>query len=106
MAKIPLAVQERMRARILAYAREHYAEQYHRLDIRFRGAFCYIDAWSSDQAAAPLHLCRLRYAGGPDRWRLDFFAYSSERYKPSVFPSGSFFGDPEEALAASAVYLG
>jgi hypothetical protein len=33
------------------------------------------------------------------------FAYSSEKYKLSVFPDGDFFGKPEDAFAASAMYL-
>lgn len=42
--KIPKSVQERTRQRILAYAEAHYAGTYLRIDVRFRGPFCYIDA--------------------------------------------------------------
>ena len=44
--KIPPAVQQRTRQRILAYAEAHYAGKYTRLDIRFRKPFCYIDAFT------------------------------------------------------------
>lgn len=44
--KIPDAVKTRTAARIRRYAEEHYAGQYIRLDIRFRGHFCYIDAYT------------------------------------------------------------
>ena len=36
-AKIPPAVQDRVRARILAHAEQHYAGKYNRIDVRFRG---------------------------------------------------------------------
>ena len=53
----------------------------------------------------PTHLCRLRYFGD-DRWSFGFFTYSNERYELSVFPSGEFFGTPEEAFqVAAGVYL-
>ena len=54
----------------------------------------------------PAHLCRLRYFGGEERWGFGFFAYSSEKYELSVFPSGAFFGPPEDAFEVSAqLYL-
>src|ERR1043166_6267135 len=43
--KIPPAVQERVRARIEAYANRRYGGKFTRLDIRFRGACCYIGAY-------------------------------------------------------------
>ena len=52
----------------------------------------------------PTQLCRLRYFGD-DKWGLAFYAYSSEKYELSVFPDGSFTGKPEDAFAASAMYL-
>lgn len=54
----------------------------------------------------PIHLCRLGYLGSPDRWEFAFFKYSDEKYKPSLLPSGSFAGTPEEAFDCSGhVYL-
>jgi len=49
----------------------------------------------------PTHLCRLRYFGD-DRWGFAFFAYSSEKYELSMFPSGEFLGTPEDAFFVSA----
>ncbi len=43
--KIPLAVQERTRNRILAYAEKHYAGKYTHIEVRFRGQLCYFDAY-------------------------------------------------------------
>ena len=102
--KIPPTVQERTRARILAYAATQYAGRYDRLDVRFRGALCYIDAYRNS-STRPIHLVRLRYFTGDDRWSFAFYTYSHERYEPSVFPNGTFHGTPEEALAVGAVYL-
>lgn len=113
--KIPESAKEQTKRRILAHAEKHYAGRYARLDVRFKGALCYVDAyiepdtrgspWKATREtreqfverlrAAPTHLCRLRYFG-PDRWSVAFFTYSHERYEPSFFASGEQFGTPEE----------
>jgi len=124
--KIPDPVRERTRRRILAYTEEHYAGQYTRLEVRFRGQFCYMDAYTEPNVApgwpppdfpetreelierlrnTPLHLCRLRYFGDENSWSFAFYTYSNETYEPSIFPNGTFKGTPEEAFEASAVYL-
>ena len=112
---IPPAVQERVRTRVLLYADQ---KGYNRdqFVIRFRGPYCYLDyreTSASTQAAqdpteseSMTHLCRLRYSGHPDSWEFAFFAYSSMKYEPSVFGSGSFYGSPDDALDLCAVYLG
>lgn len=123
--KIPKLVQERVRRRLIEYANKKYAGRFTRLDIRFRGVFCYIDAfvepklppgrlprnWPETREQmierlrkTPLHLCRLRHFQ-ENRWSLDFFTYSNEKYTPSVFPSGEFFGTPEEGFDTGAMYL-
>jgi hypothetical protein len=43
--KIPPAVQQQVKQRVLDYAAANYAGKYTRLDIRFRSQFCYIDAY-------------------------------------------------------------
>jgi len=124
--RIPKAVQERTRRRILEHAEKKYGGRYISLDIRFRGALCYIDAYVEPDVPkgwppkswgetrdeminrlrkTPLHLVRLRHFGGDDRWSLAFFTYSNERYTPCVFQSGSFEGTPEEAFDTGATYL-
>jgi hypothetical protein len=123
--KIPEAVRRETIARLERYAAANYAGLYARLDIRFRGALCYIDAFTEPEEpseallritgetreqflgrlrATPLHLCRLRYFA-PERWSLAFYTYSNERYEPCVFHNGMFFGTPEEGLDVGAVYL-
>ncbi len=123
--KIPVSKKREVTQRIEKFAAENYAGKYTRLDIRFRGQFCYIDAYTEPFIAdgwppadwpetreetierlrnTPTHLCRLRYFGG-DEWGFAFYTYSNEKYELSVFPDGSFTGKPEDAFAASAMYL-
>jgi hypothetical protein len=123
---IPPPVQERTRRRILEYAKKHYSGKYTRIDVRFHGKFCYVDAYTEPFVPqrfnsklygesreehierlrnTPTHLCRLRYFGDEDRWSMAFYTYSNERYEPSIFNNGSFQGTPEEAFETSAVYL-
>jgi hypothetical protein len=124
--KIPKAVKVHTEQRLREYAAEHLAGRFTRLEIRFKGQFCYIDAYTEPAVPenwpppnypetreqviervrnTPTHLCRLRYFGADDRWGFAFYTYSSDKYELSVFPSGEFFGKPEEALAASSLYL-
>ena len=105
--KIPPTVQERTRRRILAYAEKHYKGKFIRIEVRFRGALCYVDAYTDpgDIPATPLHLCRIRFLGDEDRWSFAFYTYSHERYEPSMFSTGDFVGTPEEAFETSSMYL-
>jgi len=126
--RIPEAVQRRTEARLCRFAEQQFAGRYTRLDIRFRGQFCYIDAYTEPEPSSadwlppggretreaylerlrntPTHLCRLRYSGHEERWGFAFYTYSHQRYEPSFLPSGEFFDTPEEAFeVAAAVYL-
>ena len=121
----PLA-QERIRSRVHAYANEHYASTFNRIDVNFRGQFCYVDAYIEPLVpddfdeklfgvtreeyverlrATPTHLCRLRYFGNEDSVSMAFYAYSSMKYEPCLFDNGSWTGTPEEAFEACAIYL-
>jgi len=120
--KIPEKVRQETVARLERHAAAHYAGRYTRLDVRFRGALCYVDAFTEPQEppasllkgtgetreqflerlrATPTHLVRLRYFS-PDRWSLAFYTYSDDKYKPCVFHNGTFFGTPEEGLDVGA----
>ncbi len=124
--KIPPVVIDRTQKRILEYAEKNYAGKYTRINVRFRGQLCYIDAYTEpyippdfDASAfgesreeyverlrnTPTHLCRLRYFGNEDSWSMAFYTYSHEKYEPCFFNNGSFHGTPEEAFETSAVYL-
>ena len=124
--KIPERVKVDVTRRIERLAAERFEDQYTRLDIRFRGQFCYIDAYQEPRddpkwppedwwetreeylarmRNTPVHLCRLRYFGG-DRWGFAFYTYSNEKYEMAMYPSGDFMGKPEDAFLASAnMYL-
>jgi hypothetical protein len=124
--KIPPAVRQRTVERIEKHAQAKYAGKFTRLGIRFRGALCYIDAFTEPEKPDeellkitgetpeqylerlrnnPLHLCRIRYFGAEDSWSLAFYTYSNERYEPSFFENGEDHGTPEEAFDVGAVYL-
>ena len=124
--KISERVKQRTKQRIFAYAEQHYAGKYTRLDVRFRGQFCYIDAYTEPHVPPDFpppgwgesreehlerlrhthtHLCRLRYFGDEDRWSMAFYTYSHEAYEPCFFNTGSDHGTPEEAFDTAAVYL-
>jgi hypothetical protein len=124
---IPEPVKRRTEQRLRRFAEQNYAGRFTRLDIRFRGQFCYVDAYTEPEPLTdtwpppdwpetreayqerlrktPTHLCRLRFFGDEEGWGFAFYTYSNDRYELSVFPSGDFFGPPEEAFRASAVYL-
>jgi len=125
---IPDTVKRRTEERIRRYAAEHFAGRFIRLDIRFRGQFCYIDVYTEPEPPGPnwpppnwyetreemmdrlrqtpTHLCRLRYFGDEEGWGFAFYTYSGERYELAIFPSGEFFGPPEDAFEVSAnLYL-
>ncbi len=125
--KIPPALQEEVRARVLKYANKHYRGKFTRIDVRFKGALCYIDAYREPsepsrallklrhetrkeylefQRNLPTHLCRLRYLG-PFRnvWSLAFYTSSHDRYEPCMFHNGKFEGTPEQGFDVGAMYL-
>ncbi len=122
---VPAATQDVVRQRILDHARKQYAGKFIRIDVRFRGALCYIDAYQepcpgSEGVAVltgetpaefaervrntPVHLVRLRHFD-ENRWSLAFYTYSHERYEPCVYPDGDAFGTVEQAFDIGAVYL-
>ncbi len=123
--KIPDPVKIDVEKRINNIAQKHFKGKYTRLDIHFKGQFCYIDAFQEPEFSekwppkdwpetreeyierlrkTPTHLCRLRYFGN-DRWGFAFYTYSNDKYELSIFPDGEFFGKPEDAFMASAIYL-
>jgi len=44
--KIPPVVQASVRQRILKYAAKHHAGKFIRIEVRFHGALCYVDAYT------------------------------------------------------------
>jgi hypothetical protein len=123
--KVSRATQDAVKRCTLEHAVRNYSGKYHRIEIRFRGALCYIDAFKEPDVGrgnptvsfgesreqfidrlrnTPVHLCRLRHVD-TDRWTLAFYTYGRERYEPCVFPNGEWFGTPEEGFDVDAQYL-
>ena len=122
--KITEAVKASTERRLLAHAEKHYAGRYGRLDVRFKGALCYIDAYtepdatgtswkipgrrrSSTSTAFGTHrsisvACATsgRTAGAAPSTRTATSAMS-----PASSGSGEMIGTPEEGLDVGAVYL-
>ncbi|MDD2391121.1 MAG: hypothetical protein PHP23_15515 [Desulfobacterales bacterium] len=125
--KIPDAIKSRIRQRIFTHAQKYYAGKYNRIDVRFRGKFCYIDAYTEPSVSpdydtelfagksreerieelrdSPTYLCRLRFFGDEDKWTMAFYSYSQMKYEPCYFDNGTWHGTPEEAFDSSAIYL-
>jgi hypothetical protein len=111
--------------RLEKHAASNYKGLYFRIDIRFRGVLCYIDAYKEPKPPDkklleinhesmeaytermrnfPIHIGRIRHFGD-DRWSYAFYTYSNERYEPATFLNGEWFGTPEEAFDIGARYL-
>src|SRR5579884_1561674 len=99
---VPSAIQIRTERRIRNYAAQYYAGKFLRIEVRFRGAFCYIEAytepdlrigspppgetreqWAEELRNTPWHLCRIGYFGNEDRWSFAWYSYASDKYEPS-----------------------
>ena len=124
-SKIPAVLQSETRSRVEKYADRNYSGLYTRIDLRFRGALCYIDAFTEPAAPSanllrslnesreqylahrreiPTHLCRLRYFSGRNLWSMALYTYSNERFEPCVLPTGEHCGTPEECFALAASF--
>lgn len=101
--EIPPKKQEEIRQRILQSASKMFFQNLVRLEIRFKGVFCYVDAYERD-SEIPIHLVRLRHVGDL-KFSLAFYTYSNESYQRCLFPSGAETGTPEEAFEVGASYL-
>lgn len=122
--KITDALKRDTERRLRSHADKHYAGKFTRLGIKFRGQFCYIEAFKEPDPAArpyegsgetldeyrerlrntPFKLCRLRHCG-QGKWSVGFFKYSDMNYELCILASGDFYGTPEEGFDVGAVYL-
>lgn len=122
---IPASVKRKTIERLQRHAANNYKGLYARIDIRFRGSLCYIDAYTDPKEPdvallmithesreaflermrnQPTHLGRIRYFGD-DQWSYAFYTYSRDRYEPAIFQNGEWFGTPEDAFDIGASYL-
>lgn len=100
--KIPPTDYLTITERVTAYEITRPWSKQFKLSLRFKNQFCYLDA--SEKNQEPFPIGRLRYFS-PNKWSLDFYTYSKERYEPCIFPSGEWFGILEEAISVCAMYL-
>jgi hypothetical protein len=118
--KIPETIRMGLADRLRKHAALEWARECRGVEVRFRGVYAYVDAYSSRRDympgmteeekarldAIPLHLCRLEYFGRKDEWGFAFYKYSDEKYEVSFLPSISWTGTPEECFdCAASVYL-
>ena len=75
----------------------------YQLFLRFNGKFCYLDGKHiKEKHSFPLG--RITYFD-KNVWALAFFTYSNQRYEPSIYRSGKWFGNLEEAINICELYL-
>jgi hypothetical protein len=92
--------------RINRYANRNLKDKCDRVEVRFRGALCYVTAWrtASDGEGFRFPLCRLRHFD-MERWSMALFTWSNEKYEPCIFPPGEWFGTIEDCLELGTTFL-
>jgi len=85
-----------------AYAASRPWNFSYKLQLRFKGQFCYVAAIEKDGTI--FSLGRLRYFNSGD-WSIAFFTYSNDKYTPCCLSNGKDWGTLEEALEICEAYL-
>ncbi len=99
----PESTKTSLRQRLTSHARTRWPALA-AVNVRYRGAFAYIDGQLPDGVTLPL--CRLRYTGSASIWGFAIYLASRDGYEDNVLPSGLPAGSPEEALdCACGLYL-
>jgi hypothetical protein len=104
--KIGLSRKLEVENRIRAYADQKLKAKCDRVEVRCRGALCYVTALQTEPDGKEYRfpLCRLRHFD-LERWSIALFTWSNERYEPCLFPSGEWFGTIEECLQLGTTFL-
>jgi hypothetical protein len=103
MAAIPTTAKTVLQQRVAAHHAQHWP-QLSSLDIRWRGAYAYLDAVTDDGAI--WQLCRLQWNGHHDHWGFAIYLYSRDGYEANFLPTGLPTGTPEDAIdCAALLYL-
>lgn len=101
-AKIPPQIHDSLRSKVHAYEKTRPWYPKYKLNLRFKGQFCYIDA--CEDGKKPFPLGRARYFS-ENNWSLAYYTYSNERYEPCLLPSGKDSGTLELSLQICETYL-
>lgn len=103
MAAPPDSTKNSLRQRLSTHAQARWP-QITSVDVRYHGAFAYVQAQLADGTTQPL--IRLRYGGSARHWGFGLYLASSDRYENQTLPSGFPSGSTEEALdCACGLYL-
>ena len=88
------------------YAEKYLKNKCNRIELRFRGALCYVAASKTEDDGREYNipLCRLRHFD-ENKWSIALFTWSNEKYEPCIFPNGAWFGNLEECLELGSVFL-
>jgi len=102
--KIPAKEQKQICEQILQYVSIIAPEV--RVDIKFRGQFCYLSTREETKQNCPMIMpvCRLRHFR-IDKWSVALYSYGSDKYEPCILESGKWDGLLEEALKIGNLYL-
>jgi hypothetical protein len=99
----PASTKTSLQQRLSARARERWP-QLAGVEVTFRGASAYITGHTTDGDV--LKLMRLHYGGSATRWGFAIYLASKDAYENSILPTGTFVGNPEDALdTACGLYL-
>jgi len=99
--KIPPSSYTDISDRVSTYASSRPWNASYKLQLRFKGQFCYVDSLEKDGTICPLG--RLRYFQ-MEKWSLALYTYSNDRYEPCLLPQG-LSGTLEEAISVCEFYL-
>jgi hypothetical protein len=103
MATPPQSTKISLAQRLRAHAHDRWPALA-RVDVRYHGAFAYVDGHLPDGTVLPL--CRLRYGGYANQWGFAIYLASKDGYEDSILPNGMTAGTAEEALdCACGLYL-
>ena len=95
-SKIPSDQYDDIIKQVNAYSAKQSWSSYYKIQVRFRGQFCYIDTISENDNRI-FAVCRLRQKI-EGRWSLANFTYSNDQYMPYIFSNGKHEGTIKDAL--------
>src|SRR2546421_12419064 len=98
MAALHESTKSSLHYRLAAHARQRWP-QVADVDVRFRGAFAYVEAHLADGTVQPL--VRLRYGGAAGPWGFGGFLGRSGRDENQNLPSRRPIGSPGRALGSA-----
>ena len=85
MPTVPAATKSSVEQQISAHARARWPALTD-VQVRFRGAFAYVQGRLPDGDGLPL--CRLRYVGSADQWGFAIYRASHDDYEDNILPPG------------------